>query len=263
MTQFLHPLNTDEASLLTTSVWDDTVAQWMMKVQNYVQTSAGVWVPDSLDANGYKKVSVKDSALPTGAATQATLLELLAKIIASPATEAKQDAILAALSGLAGYTDGLEALITSLNGYVDGLEGIDFATQTTLSTIDAAIAAIIAGSSQASMKLASNKTEDIVFHNEAIVEADGLIFSVGGYKSLLVEITGTSSARTIAFRGRGASGVDRAITGVNLNGLAMATFTSGNDELWSFENITGLHSIIMDLQSIADGNVTVTGTAVV
>lgn len=40
-----------------------------------------------------KKVSVKNSALPTGAATNATLAELLAKVIAAPATEAKQDAL--------------------------------------------------------------------------------------------------------------------------------------------------------------------------
>jgi hypothetical protein len=41
---------------------------------------------------GVLSVSVQSSALPTGAATQATLASLLAKTIAAPATEAKQDA---------------------------------------------------------------------------------------------------------------------------------------------------------------------------
>lgn len=62
-------------------------------------------------------------------ATQTTLAALLAKVIAAPSTEAKQDAantlltaIAASVDGLEGFTDGLEGLATSLNGYTDGLE---------------------------------------------------------------------------------------------------------------------------------------------
>lgn len=54
-------------------------------------------------------------------ASQATLAALLAKVIAAPSTEAKQDAIV--------------ALLTTLNTYVDGLEGKDYATQTTLAAV--------------------------------------------------------------------------------------------------------------------------------
>jgi len=64
-------------------------------------------------------------------ASQATLASVLAKIIAAPATEAKQDTGNTSLSSidtkmttLAGYVDGLEALATSLNGFVDGLEAL-------------------------------------------------------------------------------------------------------------------------------------------
>ncbi len=54
-------------------------------------------------------------------ATQTTLAQILAKMIAAPATEAKQDVI-------AGHVDGVETLLTALTGK-------DFATQTTLAQI--------------------------------------------------------------------------------------------------------------------------------
>ena len=108
MANFAQALNTDLNLRLTTSVWDTNVAQWMMKTQAYVMSSGGtIWVPLTLDENGHLKASVKDSALPNGAATQATLAEVLAKIIAAPATAAKQDTLIAK----------------------------DFATQTTLASI--------------------------------------------------------------------------------------------------------------------------------
>lgn len=47
---------------------------------------------------GVLNVSVSASALPAGAATQATLASVLAKMIAAPATEGKQDAMLTALA---------------------------------------------------------------------------------------------------------------------------------------------------------------------
>ncbi len=47
---------------------------------------------------GVLNVSVSASALPAGAATQATLAAVLAKMIAAPATESKQDAMLTALA---------------------------------------------------------------------------------------------------------------------------------------------------------------------
>lgn len=70
---FAHPFNEDENLRLTTSVWDNTVAQWMMKTQLYVQNASTLWTPLILDANGRLQVSVKDSALSIGAATESTL----------------------------------------------------------------------------------------------------------------------------------------------------------------------------------------------
>jgi hypothetical protein len=49
-----------------------------------------------------------------GLATQTTLAAVLAKIIATPATEAKQDAIVTSLGSIDGHVDGLEASATAI-----------------------------------------------------------------------------------------------------------------------------------------------------
>ena len=102
---------------------------------------------------------------------------------------------------------------------------------------------------------------DITFHDATIEIATGDIFLVNGYKTMTVEISGTSTSRTIAFIGRGASEANRLITGVKLSNFAMATSTTGTGEIWQFD-ITGLTAMFMDLQAVAGGNVTVKGRAV-
>ena len=189
---FNHALYTDSNLRLTSSVWDDNVAGWMMRVQNYVMSSGGViWIPDSVDASGNKKVSVKDSALPTGAATEATITSILAKIIAAPSTAANQATIIAALTdikgyvdGLEGYTDGLEALIAALNGYVDGLEGKDFATQTTLASILTKLA------DPASQTTLASILAKIITAPSTEAKQDTLIGHVDGIETLLTALNG-------------------------------------------------------------------------
>lgn len=109
--------------------------------------------------------------------------------------------------------------------------------------------------------LSGSSVTDITFHNEAVAAADGAILTVGTNKTLTIEIYGTSTSRTIAFIGRSASGEDRALSGVKLNGLSVATGTTGSGELWQFD-ITGLTSVFIDLQAVAGGNVSIKGKAV-
>jgi len=79
---FDQALNTDVNNKLTSAIWDTDVGAWMIKNQNYVMNSAGtLWLPLGLDADGNLKASVKNSALPAGAATQATLAEILTQLI--------------------------------------------------------------------------------------------------------------------------------------------------------------------------------------
>lgn len=58
-------------------------------------------------------LSTEDKAVLDALATQATVAAILAKIIAAPATEAKQDTEIAALATIAGYLDAVETLLAA------------------------------------------------------------------------------------------------------------------------------------------------------
>jgi hypothetical protein len=80
-------------------------------------------------------VTQSGSATSANQATEiSALASILAKIIAAPSTEAKQDTMI--------------VILTAIAGYVDGLEGKDYATQTTLAALTSAnhtdLAAILA-----------------------------------------------------------------------------------------------------------------------
>jgi hypothetical protein len=111
------------------------------------------------------------------------------------------------------------------------------------------------------VQLTGAAAADITFHDAAVAAADGAVLTVGGCKALTVEIYGTSTSRTVAFIGRGPAGADRAIMGVRLSDLSTATSTTGTGELWQFD-VTGLMSVLMDLQAVSGGNVSVKGRAV-
>ena len=102
---------------------------------------------------------------------------------------------------------------------------------------------------------------DVVFHDAATQVAEGTVFTVAGYKTMTVEIYGSSTSRTVEFMGRGPAGANRAIMGINLSNFATAVSTIGTGEIWQFD-ITGLTSAIMNLQAVAGGNVSVKGKAV-
>lgn len=109
--------------------------------------------------------------------------------------------------------------------------------------------------------LTGSNVKDIIFHDAATVAGSGTIFDVGGYKTLTVEIYGTSTSRTVEFVARGPSGTDVALSGVNVSTNAVATSTTGTGEIWQFD-ITGLISVFMNLSAVAGGNVSVKGRAV-
>ena len=109
--------------------------------------------------------------------------------------------------------------------------------------------------------IAGSRVEEVTFQTAATVAAQGTALTVGGLKTLTVEIAGTSTSRTIAFQCAGPSGAYRTLTGVRLSDFAIASTTTTTDEIWQFD-ITGLVTVIMNLTAVAGGNVTVRGRAV-
>lgn len=114
-----------------------------------------------------------------------------------------------------------------------------------------------------SIALSGSNVVEHIFHDAAVAAADGAVFTVGGYKTLVVEILRSATSGTIAFKGRGPTGADIALMGVNLGTFATATSTNGTGELWQFD-ISGLSSVLMDITAIVagGGSITVKGTAV-
>ncbi len=101
-------------------------------------------------------------------ATQATLEELLAKVIDAPSTEAKQDAANILLASIDGHVDGIEGLLAALNSYIDGLEDKDYATQLTLAAVLAELTLVRAKTDNLDIAL-STRTKP----TDAQVIADG------------------------------------------------------------------------------------------
>lgn len=112
--------------------------------------------------------------------------------------------------------------------------------------------------------LTGRTVQDHTFHDSATVPADGAVFNVAGFTTLIVEIYGTSTSRTLDFRGVGPSGATYPIIGeliTSEQGLPPAKGTTGTGEVWRF-NITGLTSVVVKLAAVAGGNVSVKGKAV-
>lgn len=121
----------------------------------------------------------------------------------------------------------------------------------------------VVGGIGSAVSLSGSRTEDITFHDAAVAAADGAAFTVGGYKTLTVEILSTATSFTIAFIGEGPSGADIPLMGINLTTLGTGINTSTSGQLWQFD-ISGLTKVFMDLTTIVAGagSVTVKGTVV-
>jgi hypothetical protein len=99
------------------------------------------------------------------------------------------------------------------------------------------------------------------FHDTVTTTGNGTEFKPEGRETLVVEIYGTSSTRTITFYAKGKSGTLRALSGVKLSDLSVASSTTGSGELWQFDT-SGLESVVMTVTAVAGGNVTIKGRAV-
>ncbi|MCG0588804.1 MULTISPECIES: phage portal protein [Bacillus] len=101
---------------------------------------------------------------------------------------------------------------------------------------------------------------DVIFHENAAEAGEGSIFSAGAWKKLLVEITGTAESGHVAFWGRSISGKNVPIRGIRSDDGTSAAGTSGTEEVWSFD-IAGFKEIVMEIESISGGSLSVKGTA--
>ncbi|MGO0711565.1 phage-like element PBSX protein XepA [Bacillus subtilis] len=105
------------------------------------------------------------------------------------------------------------------------------------------------------------KTIDVVFHDKTETVGEGTPFTVGSFKTLLIEVYGTAETSELIFWGKSLSGTKRALRGQKVDDGTFATSTKGKSEAWSFD-ITGFKEIVIELKSLTNGNFSVRGTAV-
>ena len=130
-------------------------------------------------------VVVNSSALPTGAATQTTLAALLAKVIAAPATEAKQDtgntSLATIASGMATQTT-LAAILAKIIAAP--------ATEATIAALNAKVTAVNTGAVVIASGAVTANTATASLANSTAYEASRVVKASAG---TLLSLTGYNS----------------------------------------------------------------------
>jgi|GEM_PF-3721156 len=112
-----------------------------------------------------------------------------------------------------------------------------------------------------------SSNEAVTLHDAATANETGIEITCTGYKTLVIEVVGTSTSKTLTFQSTGESGVYVAHEGFKKRSPSTATFasttTGGTDttpEVWEFD-IAGLKQFKAPL-TIANGNATVKGSLI-
>ena len=100
----------------------------------------------------------------------------------------------------------------------------------------------------------------VTLQDAATAVSNGTNFAVSTNKTITVEITGTSTSRTVIFEGSSVGGSFFRIQGARLSDLVIDSQTTGSGEVWQFE-VTGLVNFRARISAIAGGNVSVKGRA--
>lgn len=119
----------------------------------------------------------------------------------------------------------------------------------------------INGDGSQNVRVVGSTTTDVVFHDDATAVGSGATFTVGNYKTLTLEISGTSTSRTILFEGASISGTYYPIKGIRMSDYAMGTETSDSGEMWQFD-ITGLVNFRVRVSAVVGGSVSAKGRVV-
>lgn len=106
-----------------------------------------------------------------------------------------------------------------------------------------------------------SNVQNVTLQSVATAVGNGTVLNIGGLKTLTIEISGTSTSRTVVFEAASESGTYFPIYGTNLQNQSFFTQTAGNNGVWRFD-LTGLTTFRARISAVAGGDVTVTGKAV-
>jgi hypothetical protein len=99
------------------------------------------------------------------------------------------------------------------------------------------------------------------FHDAATVAADGTDMDVAGLATVSVQISGTSTSRTVLFK----SSVDNTnfldIMGMDIATLSPSVSTTDTGKIFMFD-VRGISKLRMDISAVAGGNITIKGLGI-
>jgi hypothetical protein len=105
----------------------------------------------------------------------------------------------------------------------------------------------------------------ITFHNEATQTGNGAEYSVsmgGSNLIMIISTSGTSTARTIHFEGKGQAGEWVAIKCFNKTSTTSATSSSGTSpEIWEC-GLEGIQKFRVRISAVSGGNLSIFGEVV-
>lgn len=105
------------------------------------------------------------------------------------------------------------------------------------------------------------KQLEVIFQNAVTEMGSGTDIAVNGYYTLNIFITGTSTSRTIVFKGIDQDGNAYDLIGYKIGdtNYTGAISTSGSNESWIFGDIQNFKYIRIGISAIAGGNCTIKG----
>lgn len=84
------------------------------------------------------------------------------------------------------------------------------------------------------------------------------VLSMIGRSKLLIEIHGTATAASVAFKFKGPGGGFYPLTGVRLTDYDSGS-TGGVNQVWLFETLEGIDDVQFEVSSVSGGSITITG----
>lgn len=101
-----------------------------------------------------------------------------------------------------------------------------------------------------------NYIKQWTFHNGTTTAKDGIEMTVNRADQMTVFITGTSTSRTIEFKGADDNGNWYSIPAFKEPDFTLASSTTGNNEAWTID-LTKWVKVNINVTAVSGGNVTV------
>jgi hypothetical protein len=112
-----------------------------------------------------------------------------------------------------------------------------------------------------SVQITGRAVKEHIFHEDRTTTGQGTAFTVGSYRGLVVEISGTATAFKVEFKARMFTNDVKGLVGQNLSTSEYSKETTNNSKYFYLFDVTGIKDVIMTVASVSGGDLTIKGVA--